>query len=81
MPGGQAPALGSTIIELIRESGWARWWKKEFAGHGGLFLSIGSRPLADPADGGGGNILQIALLDHVIVGDCRWFSFKEAGLV
>ena len=26
-------------------------------------------------------ILQIQLLDHVIVGDGRWFSFKEAGVV
>ena len=28
-----------------------------------------------------GNLLQIALLDHVIVGADKWFSFKEAGLV
>ena len=29
-----------------------------------------------------GNILQITLLDHVIiVGDGKWFSFKEAGLI
>ena len=26
-------------------------------------------------------ILQIQLVDHVIVGDGRWFSFKEAGVV
>jgi len=28
-----------------------------------------------------GNLLQIALLDHVIVSAEKWFSFKEAGLV
>ena len=28
-----------------------------------------------------GNLLQIALLDHVIMGDGKWFSFKEAGLL
>jgi DNA repair protein RadC len=26
-------------------------------------------------------VLQITFLDHVIIGDARWFSFKEAGVV
>jgi DNA repair protein RadC len=26
-------------------------------------------------------VLQITFLDHVIIGDTRWFSFKEAGVV
>jgi DNA repair protein RadC len=28
-----------------------------------------------------GSILLITLMDHIIIGDGRWFSFKEAGLV
>jgi len=28
-----------------------------------------------------GNILQIALLDHIIIGSGKWFSFKEAGIL
>ena len=28
-----------------------------------------------------GSILQIALLDHVIIGAEKWFSFKETGLL
>ena len=28
-----------TIIELIRESGLGRWWKKEFAACGGAFFN------------------------------------------
>jgi DNA repair protein RadC len=26
-------------------------------------------------------VLQITLLDHLVVGDEKWFSFKEAGVV
>ena len=26
-------------------------------------------------------ILQISLIDHIIIGDGRWFSFKEAGVL
>ena len=28
-----------------------------------------------------GSLLQITLLDHIIVGAGKWFSFKEAGLI
>jgi len=28
-----------------------------------------------------GGILQINLIDHVIIGDKKWFSFKEAGIL
>jgi hypothetical protein len=28
-----------------------------------------------------GNMLQISLLDHIIIGNGNWFSFKEAGVV
>jgi len=28
-----------------------------------------------------GGILQIALIDHVIIGAGKWFSFKQAGLL
>ena len=28
-----------------------------------------------------GNLLQIDLLDHLIIGDGKWFSFKEAGIL
>jgi DNA repair protein RadC len=28
-----------------------------------------------------GGVLGIAVLDHIIVGDSRYYSFKEGGLV
>jgi len=28
-----------------------------------------------------GDILQITLIDHIIIGNGRWFSFKEAGVI